>query len=173
MQYLGPHPDLLHQHEHLHKTPGGSLRTVKLGLQATRPGTQLHFLPSRSHPLSLHPVSGELLTLLFSNSALMKESWYLHLCPLCREYNWPLKGMGLNCKGPFLRRFFSIGYRRLVESMDVEPWIQRKLISPRASTTEAPHPPPLQPRARALQQETPPQWEGCTSQQKVVPARRN
>ena len=116
-----------------------------------------------------------------SNSALMKESWYLHLCSLCREYNWPLKSMGLNCKGPFLGRFFSIvdttilGNRRLVESMDVEPWIQRKFQSPRASTTEAPHPPPLRPRARALQQGKPPQWEATAmrSHRNEKPAHRN
>ena len=43
-----------------------------------------------------------------------------------------------------------------------------QLLSPRATTTEA-----RIPRARAPQQEKPPQWEACASQQRVAPARRN
>ena len=107
MQYLGPHPDLLPQNEHLHRTPGGPLCTVQPGPQATRPGTRLHSLPSGSRRYSLHPVSRELLPLLFSLSLCSRERiWYWHLCPLCGEYSWPLKSMSLNCKGPFLHRFF-------------------------------------------------------------------
>ena len=40
--------------------------------------------------------------------------------------------------------------------------------SPRATTTEA-----RTPRARALQQEKPPQWEAHAPQQRVAPAHRN
>ena len=43
-----------------------------------------------------------------------------------------------------------------------------QLLSPCATTTEA-----HVPRARALQQEKPPQWEARTLQQRVAPARRN
>ena len=43
-----------------------------------------------------------------------------------------------------------------------------QLLSPRATTTEA-----RTPRAFALQQEKPPQWEAHTWQRRVVPARRN
>ena len=41
-------------------------------------------------------------------------------------------------------------------------------LSPRATTTEA-----HMPRARAPQQEKPPQWEAHAPQQRVPPARRN
>ena len=40
--------------------------------------------------------------------------------------------------------------------------------SPHATTTEA-----HEPRARALQQEKPPQWEAHAPQQRVAPARQN
>ena len=43
-----------------------------------------------------------------------------------------------------------------------------QLLSPRAATTEA-----HAPRARAPQQEKPPQWEACAPQQRVAPARHN
>ena len=43
-----------------------------------------------------------------------------------------------------------------------------QLLSPRATTTEA-----HVPRARAPQQEKPPQWEACAPQQRVVPARHS
>ena len=43
-----------------------------------------------------------------------------------------------------------------------------QLLSPRATTTEA-----HEPRARALQQEKPPQWEARALQRRVAPARRN
>ena len=43
-----------------------------------------------------------------------------------------------------------------------------ELLSPRAATTKAPAP-----RARAPQQEKPPQWEARAPQQKVAPTRRN
>ena len=43
-----------------------------------------------------------------------------------------------------------------------------QLLSPRATTTEA-----HMPRARALQQEKPPQWEAHTPQWSVAPARCN
>ena len=43
-----------------------------------------------------------------------------------------------------------------------------QLLSPRATATEA-----HVPRAHALQQEKPPQWEACTPQQRVAPARSN
>lgn len=127
MQYLGPHPDLLHQNEHLHKTPGGSLRTVKLGLQATRPGTQLHFLPSRSHPLSLHPVSGELLTLLFSLKFCSHER-ILILTSL-----FPLQGIQLTLekhgfelhRSTYMGSFSIVHDPWLVDSMDTELQIQR------------------------------------------------
>ena len=43
-----------------------------------------------------------------------------------------------------------------------------QLLSPRATTTEA-----LAPRARAPQQEKPPQWEARAPQWRVAPARHN
>ena len=43
-----------------------------------------------------------------------------------------------------------------------------QLLSLRATTTEA-----RMPRARALQQQKPPQWEAHAPQQRVAPARRN
>ena len=43
-----------------------------------------------------------------------------------------------------------------------------QLLSPRATTTET-----HVPRAHALQQEKPPQWEACAPQQRVAPTRRN
>ena len=43
-----------------------------------------------------------------------------------------------------------------------------QLLSPHAATTEA-----RTPTARAPQQDKPPQWEACTSQWRVAPARRN
>ena len=43
-----------------------------------------------------------------------------------------------------------------------------QLLSPCATTTEA-----HAPRARALQQEKPPQWEALAPQRRVAPARRN
>ena len=43
-----------------------------------------------------------------------------------------------------------------------------QLLSPRATTTEA-----HAPRARAPQQEKPPQWEACALQWRVAPARCN
>ena len=43
-----------------------------------------------------------------------------------------------------------------------------QLLSPRAPTTEA-----CAPRARAPQQEKPPQWEAHAPQQRVAPAHRN
>ena len=43
-----------------------------------------------------------------------------------------------------------------------------QLLSLCATTTEA-----RMPRARALQQEKPPQWEACAPQWRVAPARRN
>ena len=43
-----------------------------------------------------------------------------------------------------------------------------QLLSPRATTPEA-----RMPRARALQQEKPPQWEARAPQRTVAPARRN
>ena len=43
-----------------------------------------------------------------------------------------------------------------------------QLLSPRAATTEA-----RAPRARAPQQEKPPQWEARTPQRRVAPARHN
>ena len=43
-----------------------------------------------------------------------------------------------------------------------------QLLSPCAATTEA-----RVPRARALQQEKPPQREACAPQRKVAPARHN
>ena len=43
-----------------------------------------------------------------------------------------------------------------------------QLLSPRATTTEA-----RVPRARAPQQEKPPQWEARTLQQRVAPAHHN
>ena len=43
-----------------------------------------------------------------------------------------------------------------------------QLLSPRATTTVA-----CAPRARALQQDKPLQWEACTRQQRVAPARHN
>ena len=54
-----------------------------------------------------------------------------------------------------------------------EPWSGKiphaaEQLSPCAKTTEA-----LMPRARALQQEKPPQWEDCTPQRRVAPAHRN
>ena len=43
-----------------------------------------------------------------------------------------------------------------------------QLLSPRATTTEA-----RVPRARAPQQEKPPQWEACAPQRRAAPARCN
>ena len=43
-----------------------------------------------------------------------------------------------------------------------------QLLSPRTTTTEA-----RAPRARALQQEKPPQWEARAPQRRVAPARHN
>ena len=43
-----------------------------------------------------------------------------------------------------------------------------QLLSPRATTTEA-----CMPRAQALQQEKPPQWEAHTLQPRVAPTHRN
>ena len=43
-----------------------------------------------------------------------------------------------------------------------------QLLSPHTTTTEA-----HTPRACALQQERPPQWEACAPQQRVAPTRRN
>ena len=45
---------------------------------------------------------------------------------------------------------------------------EAQLLSPQATTTEA-----HVPRARAPQQEKPPQWEACAPQLRVAPARRN
>ena len=54
-----------------------------------------------------------------------------------------------------------------------EPWSGKiphavEQLSPCATTTEA-----CAPRACALQQEKPPQWEALTPQQRVAPTRRN
>ena len=56
-----------------------------------------------------------------------------------------------------------------LEPMSHNYWAHKpQLLSPRATTTKA-----RMPRARALQQEKPPQWEDRTPQWRVAPARRN
>ena len=56
-----------------------------------------------------------------------------------------------------------------LEPMSHNYWAHEpQLLSPRATTTEA-----SVPRAHALQQERPPQWEACTLQRRVAPAHRN
>ena len=60
-----------------------------------------------------------------------------------------------------------------VQGTQVEPWSGKiphatEQLSPCATTTEA-----QAPRACALQQEKPPQWEARTQQRRVAPARRN
>ena len=59
--------------------------------------------------------------------------------------------------------------RRATKPMRHNYWAHApQLLSLRAATTE-----PCMPRARALQQEKPPQWEARAPQWRVAPARHN
>ena len=59
--------------------------------------------------------------------------------------------------------------RGATKSVHHNYWARKpQLLSPRATTTEA-----HAPRAHALQQEKPLQWEACASQRRVAPARHN
>ena len=69
---------------------------------------------------------------------------------------WSLVWEDPTCRGP-------------TEPKSHNYWAHKpQLLSPHATTTEA-----RAPRARALQQEKPPQWEAHALQQKVAPAHCN
>ena len=60
-------------------------------------------------------------------------------------------------------------YRRATKPVSHNYWAREpQLLSPHATTTEA-----HVPRARAPQQEKPPQWEACAPQQRVALTHRN
>ena len=92
-------------------------------------------------------------------ASLVAQGLRIHL-PMQGTQVWALGREGPTCRGatkPVRHNYWACARAR-------EP----QLLSPYATTTEA-----CVPRARALQQEKPPQWETRVPQRRVAPAHRN